>query len=170
MKIERLQFEKTLKTRDSLTKLIETKYTHLLDKNTSLSEYRKLFVSHLNAEAAKRVTSRNRVVDTRYARRTKKFHIEFTIVKNEFLIKGPKTFYFQIMDASKTVISDQGTVSFGPKSLRYSGKKTVNYRGDELQVSVIIDKNEEVKLDKGMYDIIIFHKGNVLSKTVMTLK
>ncbi|WP_044401777.1 hypothetical protein [Lacinutrix sp. Hel_I_90] len=170
LKNERRAFEKTLKARDSLTELIESKYTHLLDENDKLSEYRKLFVSNLSAEAAKRVTSRNRVVDTRYARRTNKFHITFTIVKNEFLIKGPKTFYFQIMDSNRHIISDQGTVNFGNTSLNYSGKITVNYRGDELTVSAIIDKNNEEELSKGDYYISIFHKGSLISKTSMTLK
>lgn len=170
LKEERQGFEKTLKSRDSISKLIESKYAHLLEKNVEITENKTLFVSNLSAEGAKRITSKNRVIDTRYASKTNKFHIQFTIVKNKFLKKGSKTFYFQIMDSRMNVISDKGTVSFDKKSLIYSGKKTINYEGEELAVSAIIDKGEKEELSKGVYYISIIYKGEIVSKTSMTLK
>ncbi|WP_055447058.1 hypothetical protein [Lacinutrix mariniflava] len=170
LKIERRAFNKVIKLRDSINDVIELKYAHLLEERDKLKAYDKLFISNVNVEGVKRITSRNRIVDTRYARKVKKFHIEFTLVKNRFLTKGPKVFYFQILDSKMNIIADKGTVEFNEKSLIYSGKKTVNYKGGEITVSAIISKEKEEKLTSGVYFISIIHKGEIISKTSTTLK
>ena len=170
LKSESQAFNKIIKSRDSITQLIESKYAHLLVEKVNVGENNRLFISNVNVQGVKRITVKKRVVDTEYARRSKKFHIEFTIVKNRFLTMGPKTFYFQILDSKMNVVADKGTVEFNEKSLIYSGKKTIRYTGEEITVSSLISTIEEEKLVSGVYFISIIHKGEIISKTSLTLK
>lgn len=171
---EKKEFKKILNSRDSLTKLLSSKY-EIFQNNNKVSKNNTSpldipLISNLNVKGTKRITSKGRVVDTKYARRTKKFHVEFTLVKNKFLSKGTKTLYFQVLRSNMTVVASKGTVSFGEKSLIYSKKKNFNYNGKESVVSVIIDKNEKEKLEKGTYYINVIYQGEVLAKQSIVLK
>lgn len=172
LKTEQLDYVTAIKTRDSLNALIEKKYNHLLNKKEEQPplNIRSLFVSNLKVQGAKRVNSKQRVIDTRFARRTKKFHVEFTIVKNKTLSKGSKTFYIQILDNKMNVVANKGTVEFGKKSLIYSGKTTANYTGKETKVSCIVEKDDIEKLKPGNYNVSIIYQGDVVSSTLVELK
>ncbi|WP_452225681.1 hypothetical protein [Lacinutrix chionoecetis] len=171
---EKNEFKKILKTRDSLTNIMASQYELFYDSedvsDTDTEHLNTLFISNLNVKGTKRITSKGRVVDTRYARKTKKFHVEFTFVKNKYLSKGNKTLYFQVLHSNMTVVSSQGTVSFGEKSLIYSKKKSFYYNGEESVVSAIIENEGADNLKKGTYFVNVIYNGEILASKSVILK
>ena len=152
---------------------LQTKNKTLSKRNINLKEdleiAKQFKITNIVAEGVKRVTSSNKVIDTKRANRTNQFQVCFTLLKNELLTKGDKSLYIQVLDSKMNVIADKGTVNFGNTSLIYSDVETVAYNNKDLEVCALIEKGSET-LVKGMYFISIFHQGNKLGRTTIELK
>ena len=173
LKAKTKKIETVLKQEKSVINAIKIENKVLSNSNLSLKEdleaAKQLSISNLEAEAVKRVTSK-RIVDTKYAGKTKQIHVCFTLASNKFADRGEKEIYIQILDRKMNVIADKGTVTYGKRSLIYSIKKTINYNNEELKVCSLIEKELEEKLEKGLYFVNVFHEGETLGKTTIELK
>ena len=126
-------------------------------------------ITNIVAEGVKRVTTSSRIINTENVNKTNKFHVCFTLVKNEQLEKGPKDLYIQILDSKMNVVADKGTLNFGKTSLIYSAKTIAQYTNEDLEICLLIDKGAE-KLTKGAYFVSIFYQGKKLGRTIIQLK
>lgn len=166
-------FETVLANEKTVVKDIKQQNKQLISANFNLKEdlekAKQLSIVNLEAQAIKRINSR-RKVDTKYARKTNKIDVCFTITKNEFITEGEEDLYIQILDNKMNVVADKGSTVFGKRSLIYSYKKTINFKNKAQDVCVLIEKEEEETLEKGLYFVNVFHNGKTLGKTTIELK
>lgn len=137
--------------------------------NKNLDKAKQLTITNIVAEGVKRVTSSKKIIETKNVNKTNKFHVCFTLLKNEILEKGSKDLYIQVLDSRMNVVADKGTLSFGKTSLIYSAKETVDYNNEDLKICSLIDKGTET-LKKGAYFISVFYQGKKLGRTTIELK
>lgn len=108
-------------------------------------------------------------VKTSKALDTDNLEVCFTVLKNEFTSEGNKDMYVQILGPDNRVVSTRGTATFGQDLLAYSGKTSVNYRNDNLDVCTKININQRKPLKKGDYLVSVFHDNVVLGSSKITL-
>ncbi|WP_299884199.1 hypothetical protein [uncultured Lacinutrix sp.] len=173
LKAKTKKIETVLQKEKSIVDAIKTEHKVLSKSYVSLKEdletAKQLSIANLEAEAVKRVTSK-RIVDTRHANKAKQIHVCFTLTSNKFADSGEKEIYIQILDNKMNVVANKGFVDYGKRSLIYSFKKTVNYNKEDINVCSLIEKDIDVKLEKGLYFINVFHDGETLGKTTIELK
>jgi cell division protein FtsL len=97
-----------------------------------------------------------------------KFAIGFTIVKNITAEPGMRTLYVRITKPDNTVLGNGATFRFENRQIPYSIMKTVEYRGEELPVTVYWDVNEF--LYPGTYRVEIFAGNSMIGSSSVTLK
>lgn len=98
-----------------------------------------------------------------------KLAIGFTIVKNITAETGERTIFVRITKPDNEVLTNSGdTFPYENKQLSYSIKKIIEYRGEELPVTVYWDVNEF--LYAGNYRVDIFAGGSLIGSTAFTLK
>lgn len=98
-----------------------------------------------------------------------KIAIGFTIVKNITAEPGTRTIYVRITKPDNEVLSDGGdTFHFENRQLTYSIKKIVEYRGEEMPITVYWDVKEF--LYSGTYRVDIFSGNSMLGSTSFFLK
>ena len=173
LKLTANNIEVNLNKTKGVTRTLSTKNKTLTKSNNSLKEdleiAKQLRITNIFAEGVKRVSSSNRVIDTKRASKTNQFQVCFTLLENELLEKGSKSLYIQVLDSKMNVIADKGTANFGNTSLIYSAKETVEYNNSDMQVCALIEKGTET-LIKGSYFISVFHQGKKLGRTTIELK
>ena len=108
-------------------------------------------------------------VETQLADEADNFEVCFTVQQNAFTPEGNKDIYVQILDANNNVISDRGAVTFGDSELVFSGKTSVNYRNQNLDVCTKINVNQKQKLTKGNYLISVYHDDFKLGSSEIIL-
>ncbi|AUC82742.1 hypothetical protein [Lacinutrix sp. Bg11-31] len=157
----------------TIANTLKTKNETLAETNLHLKEdlekAKQLIVTNIVAKGVKRVTSSNRIVNTRNVNKTNKFQVCFTLAKNELLQKGRKELYIQVLDSKMNVVADKGTLNFGKTSLIYSAIETVDYNNEDMDICSLIDKGTE-KLTKGAYFISVFYQGKKLGRTTIELE
>ncbi len=139
-----------------------TKLAYIIKEITTLSAN--------SIEATALITSRsNRDIVTNKASETNNLEVCFTLEENAFSPKGNKDIYVQIIDPNNNVVSDRGAIQFGETSLIYSGKTSVNYRSNNLDVCTKINVNSKEPLKKGDYIISVFHDNEILGTSKLFL-
>jgi len=108
------------------------------------------------------LTNKNKVTDK--INKMVKIEVQFIINKNITAPPGEKTIYICIMKPDDSVLTKSlGNVfTYENNEVRYSSKRTVEYGGDELPVSIYWDIEEY--LTPGTYRVDIFADGNLIGK------
>jgi len=99
-----------------------------------------------------------------------KIAIGFNIVKNITAETGERTLYIRITKPDNEVLTNNpgDTFKFENRSIPYSIRKTIEYRGEELPVTVYWDVKEF--LYAGSYKVEVFAEGSLLGSTSFSLK
>ena len=108
------------------------------------------------------LTDKNKVTDQ--IKKMVKIEVRFIITKNITTPPGEKTIYIRIMKPDDDVLikSRSNVFVYENKEINYSAKRTVEYAGDELPVSIYWDIEEY--LSPGTYRVDIFADGNLIGK------
>ena len=99
-----------------------------------------------------------------------KLAMGFSIVKNITAEAGERTIYICIAKPDNDILtkSSSNTFTYENRSLNYSIKKYIDYRGEELNVTVFWDVEEF--LYAGNYRVDIFADGNLIGSQRFTLE
>lgn len=110
------------------------------------------------------------------ANRTERIMVDFTMVQNDLIETGPKTFYLRIADPTKNVISKgtgddfSFTTSTG-ETLQYTERVRVNYDGKDAPVRAYYIKPSAYAMMPGRYYIDVYEQGGKLvGQTSLELK
>jgi len=108
------------------------------------------------------LTNKNKVTDQ--IKKMVKIEVRFVISKNITAPPGEKTIYIRIMKPDDDVLikSRMNVFIYENKEINYSVKRTVEYDGEELPVSIYWDIEEY--LSPGAYRVDIFADGNLIGK------
>jgi len=108
------------------------------------------------------LTNKNKVTDK--INKMVKIEVQFVINKNITAPTGEKDIYIRIMKPDDDVLvkSRSNVFTYENKEINYSSKRTVEYAGDELPVSIYWDIEEY--LSPGTYRVDIFADGNLIGK------
>jgi len=108
------------------------------------------------------LTSKNKVTDQ--VKKMAQIVIQFVINKNITAPPGEKTIYIRIMKPDDDVLikSRSNVFVYEDKEINYSSKRTIEYAGEELPVTIYW--NIEEYLLPGTYRVDIFADGNLIGK------
>ena len=105
------------------------------------------------------------------AKKTKdvtRFVVSFTVTKNITAKTGPRTIYVRLCKPNNDVVSKSGTFNYENKSLEYSAVKTIEYTGDEQQVTLYVPVGEF--LSPGAFQVYIFADGTMIGSRSATME
>jgi hypothetical protein len=141
----------------------------LTAQNSNLSKIKekaqKLTITNLTTKSFKKRNS-GKLIETDKARRVDQIDVAFTIAGNEVAEAGDKTYYVQIIDPKNNVIGDKKMENFDGQSLTYSFVTTARYENKTMDVKQSIPGDFE----KGLYQVNVFDKGNLVSSSSFTLR
>lgn len=126
--------------------------------------------SHLNAQNIQ-VTARNkRQKKTSSLKNTTTFEVSFTIAANVTAETGEKQVYVRILRPNEELLtnSKSGTFSYDGSTIEFSMKKTIEYAGEELPVTLYWNRNET--LDPGTYRFEIFADGKSIGRSSLVME
>ncbi|MCF0195187.1 MAG: hypothetical protein HUK00_08440 [Bacteroidaceae bacterium] len=98
----------------------------------------------------------------------KKFAVSFRIARNITAQPGNRTIYLRILTPGGQPLSQGGTFAFEDRNIEYSARKTVEYGGEELALTMYYDIVET--LQAGRYQIQIFADGNCIGQSAVTFE
>jgi len=108
------------------------------------------------------LTNKNKVTDK--INKMVKIEFQFVINKNITAPPGEKTIYIRILKPGDDVLvkSRSNVFTYEDKEINYSAKRTIEYAGEELPVSIYWDIEEY--LSPGAYRVDIFADGNLIGQ------
>ena len=144
----------------------------ILNENKKLNERLKM-ASLLTASSFK-ATALNKTlgktVETSKASKTESIEVSFTLGENMLVEEGEKDIYIQILTPENNVFADKGAVNFGESSLIYSTKKIIAYNNGALDISILINAEDDDRpLIEGNYYISVFNNDRKLGGTQLQL-
>ncbi|PKP46036.1 MAG: hypothetical protein CVT95_07685 [Bacteroidetes bacterium HGW-Bacteroidetes-12] len=163
-------------------KVVKTKLTdeqqktkELVDKNENLSGIVTV-ASYLKAQGLTasgiKVKSDNTGKENDRAKKIDKIRTSFTIQKNTITIPGKKWIYVRILTPDGRVLSektdDSNKFDFNGVRGLYSAKKEIDYKNEELNVTIDWIKTEEFPV--GEYNVEVYADGVDIGKTKFSLK
>ncbi len=102
-------------------------------------------------------------------KKAKQFAVNFTVLKNVSASVGEKTFYIRITTPSADLLGGSGNFSFEGGSVPYTAKRTIEYGGDDVPVTIYYDCANNT-LSGGAYTVEVFTDGYRVGKTTVNLK
>ena len=113
------------------------------------------------------LTSKDKITDK--ISKMVKIEFQFVINKNITAPVGDKDIYIRIMrpDDDVLVKSRSNVFTYEDQEINYSAKRTIEYAGEELSVSIYWDIEEY--LSPGAYRVDIFADGNLIGKKIFKL-
>lgn len=100
------------------------------------------------------------------ANRTERIMVDFTMVQNDLVEVGNKTFYLRIADPTKAVISkgngDEYSFTSNGESLQYTERVFVKYDGKDTPVRAYYIKPSGIEMMPGRYYIDVYEQGGKL--------
>jgi hypothetical protein len=114
------------------------------------------------------LTNKNKTTDK--IGKMEKFEVQFTLNKNITALTGEKTIYIRIQNPIDEVLvkSRSNVFIYENKEINYSEKRTVEYAGEELPMSIYYEIKET--LTPGAYRVDIFADGNRIGQKSFTLE
>lgn len=100
--------------------------------------------------------------------KAKKVQVGFTVAKNVTAQSGMKTFYVQVHTPTGAVMTGGGSFTYSGKTLTATMKKSAEYGGKELQLTLYADITQS--LVEGQYRVSIFADGNMIGSRSFTVK
>jgi hypothetical protein len=98
----------------------------------------------------------------------KQIQVSFNIARNVTATNGTRTVYVRIQTPNGTVLNGGGTFAYENRQLEYSMRKSIEYTGEETQVTTFWNVNEF--LDGGDYRVSIFVDGNMIGSRTFSVK
>lgn len=98
-----------------------------------------------------------------------RFDVAFTISRNVTAASGERNVYVRLMTPSGSVLSPSGKFAYENKSLEYSAVKKVEYTGEELRVTLVVNADNAF-LSPGRYSAHIFCDDQMIGSTNFTLE
>jgi hypothetical protein len=96
--------------------------------------------------------------DSKYASKTSRFQISFTVDPTDGVPNGTQKFHIQLIDPSQTTVGSLiGKDRSSGQEYKYTLEKELNYTGSSEQVLVRFDYPG--KVEKGDYSVNIWHNG-----------
>lgn len=128
-------------------------------EKASLSE-QVAIASQLDATAISMhlLDKRNKVKDK--ISKAKTIQLNFNIAKNVTASTGMKNVFVRILSPTGALLSNAGTFTYENKNLTASMKKTVEYSGNETEVTMYLNITQA--LSAGTYQVSIFADGNMI--------
>lgn len=98
----------------------------------------------------------------------KTLQASFTIAKNVTATNGTKTFYVRITSPTGSTLGNAGTFPYENKQLQCSMKKTVEYGGQEMPMTLFWEVSQA--LQEGTYHMSVFADGNMIGSRSFTFE
>jgi len=117
--------------------------------------------------SAIQVDKSGKEIPTDKAKKTNKLKVEFTVAQNEAAEKETKSYYIQIINDRKTILSQVGEVNFGSQKLGYTLVSTFDYDKSELKISEQVNVSG---LEKGLYFVYIFDQNKMIASKRIILE
>jgi predicted RNase H-like nuclease (RuvC/YqgF family) len=148
---------------------VARKAEHLAQEKKDLNQKVEL-ASQLDATNIWITPKNKRGKATKRIKKTVKFAIGFTVVKNITAETGERTIYVRIATPNQQILTKNpaNTFAYEDTEIQYSIKKYIEYTGEEQKVTVYWDVEEF--LNKGTYNVYIFADGNMIGSQSFTLK
>lgn len=105
---------------------------------------------------------------TKEISKAKTLQLNFRITKNVTATTGLRTLYVRIMTPAGNILGGSGSFPYENKTLQYSIKRTVEYSGEEMPVTMYWDVAEA--LSSGTYQVSIFADGNMIGSRSVAFK
>ncbi len=107
---------------------------------------------------------KDRVMKRPKLKNCRKMKASFVITKNVTAANGNRDIYVRIQNPGGNVLGGGGTFAFENRQLECSGRKVIEYAGEETPVAVYWNVSQ--MLEAGQYRVSIFADGNMIgSKT-----
>ena len=159
---------------------VNTQFTNQIAKNDTLSvQNMKLgekvaIGSILKVNAVKvlamREKSSGKLVETKRAKNTDAFRINFAISKNEIAEQGERSVYIQVVDAQGNTIANKGElVLFDETTIFYSDRTLVEYLNQEVAIISLVEVNSD-NIKKGIYTVNVYIDNLLAKSGIVTLK
>jgi len=177
----RLSNQQLVVEKDSLSNdlTVQRQYNDtLLSKNEELStkmsdvmsRAKVLYPANIKATGVK-VRSSGKVIETARRRRAQQIRVCFTVPKNSIVENGPQKFYIKVVNPDGTVIGSQDVVNIGENQINVSKVEEVIYEQRALEVcSFVKPQDKDTEIIKGDYSIEIYHNGQKVGSSNLTLK
>lgn len=144
------------------------------DKKT-LSKLESLKIKEVNIKADKlsatNINARGvKIITDKYSRSSDKkiqqLRVCFTVEGNEFIKKGDKKFYIQIVNPRNQIISTENTfIELKDVKLIYSAKVEANYSQKDIDICTYVDL-EKNKTIKGKYKINVYNEFSKIGTAI----
>jgi hypothetical protein len=170
--LKKLNSELTVERDNAMGILVSARksYEKLKDKNSALTDAvelgSKLAIVDFKAGAYSQKSS-GKQSETDKASRADIIKVSFNIAENKIAKAGDKTYYVQITDAANKVLGEMKTENFGEKAVTYSFSTTVKYENKTMQVAKDL---KVADLDGGAYNVSIYDRGQLISKSILNLR
>lgn len=99
-------------------------------------------------------------------KKAKTLQVDFSIAKNVTATNGMRTIYVRIISPTGTVLGGAGTFAYENKNIEASMKKTVEYGGEQTNVTTYW--NIDQAMVSGTYQVSIFAEGNMIGSRSFT--
>ena len=98
----------------------------------------------------------------------KMVQVNFILAKNVTAASGMKDVYVRIMSPTGSLLGGGGSFQYENRSLQYTMKKTVEYGGQELSVSLFWNVSQA--MPDGTYQVSIFADGHMIGSKSFSFK
>ncbi|MEQ3690565.1 MAG: hypothetical protein ABNG98_03505 [Flavobacterium sp.] len=124
----------------------------------------KLSVININARGVKIITDKYSRVSSNV--KIQQLRVCFTVEGNEFIKKGEKKFYIQVVNPRNQIISTESTfIELKDVKLIYSAKVEANYTQKDIDICTYVDL-EKSKTIKGKYKINVYNEFSKIGTAV----
>lgn len=149
--------KKIFSTRKTLNKLESLKQKEVKFKADKLS------VININARGVK-------IISDKYTRlgdkKIQQLRVCFTVEGNEFIKKGEKKFYIQVVNPRNQIISSESTfIELMDVKLIYSAKVEANYTQKDIDICTYVDLEKD-KTIKGKYKINVYNEFSKIGTAI----
>jgi hypothetical protein len=139
----------------------------LSSSNTALSE-KVAIAATLNATNISLTSRTSKGKQKEYMKSGDYADVTFTITRNLTAAQGKRTVYLRLTTPSGQVIDGGGTFEYEGKTLVYSSKKDIDYKGQELTTSFY--KTIDWSILGGNYNVSLFADGHMIGSRNFTFK
>lgn len=139
----------------------------LASNNMSLSE-KVAIASQLNATNINLMPLTKKGKDNKKMKSAKNLAVTFIIARNVTAANGNRDVYVRITTPQGEVINGGGTFAYENKQMVYSMKKTIEFTGEEMSISMFWPVIET--MTGGTYNVSIFTDGNMIGSRNFTFE
>lgn len=137
------------------------------ERNADLTE-RVAIAAQLNATGITIQPLKKNGKSARKSKDIKRFSISFTITRNVTAQAGNRKVYVRLMKPNKQVAAPSGHFEYEGRSIEYSAVKTIEYTGQEQNVTLYADVSEF--LSAGQYSAHIFVDGQMIGSSAINVE